>query len=41
MVCGGRAREGQILYASMADGDIPVQVAKPVFYDPEGSKLHA
>jgi sarcosine oxidase, subunit alpha len=41
MVCGGRAREGQVLYVSMADGDIPVQVTKPVFYDPEGSKLHA
>jgi sarcosine oxidase subunit alpha len=41
MVCGGRAREGQVLYVSMADGDIPVQVTKPVFYDPDGSKLHA
>jgi sarcosine oxidase subunit alpha len=41
MVCGGRSREGQVLYVSMADGDIPVQVTKPVFYDPEGSKLHA
>jgi sarcosine oxidase, subunit alpha len=41
MVCGGRGREGQILYVSMPDGDIPVQVTKPVFYDPEGTKLHA
>jgi sarcosine oxidase subunit alpha len=40
MVCGGRAREGQVLYVSMPRGDIPVQVTKPVFYDPEGAKLN-
>jgi sarcosine oxidase, subunit alpha len=40
MVCGGRARDGQVLYVSMPGGDIPVQVTKPVFYDPEGAKLN-
>jgi sarcosine oxidase subunit alpha len=41
MISGGRSRVGHTLYVSMPDGDIPVQVTKPVFYDPEGSKLHA
>jgi len=41
MIAGGRAREGQTLYVSMPAGDIPVTVTSPVFYDPEGTKLHA
>jgi sarcosine oxidase subunit alpha len=40
MVVGGRARQGQTLYVSMPDGDIPVQVVTPVFYDPKGERLH-
>jgi sarcosine oxidase subunit alpha len=40
MVSGGRARMGQTLYVSMPGGDIPVQVASPVFYDSEGSRLN-
>jgi sarcosine oxidase subunit alpha len=42
LVAAGRARHAQTLYASMASrGDIPVQVTSPVFYDAEGSRLHA
>jgi len=40
MVAGGRAREGATLYVPMAAGEIPVTVTKPVFYDPEGARLH-
>jgi sarcosine oxidase subunit alpha len=41
LVAGGRARVGQTLYVSLPTGDVPVQVASPVFYDPEGRRLHA
>ncbi|MGH8301923.1 MAG: glycine cleavage T C-terminal barrel domain-containing protein, partial [Steroidobacteraceae bacterium] len=41
LVSGGRARVGETLYVSMPDGDIPVQVTSPVFYDPQGSRLNA
>jgi sarcosine oxidase subunit alpha len=41
MVCGGRARMGQVLYVSMPGGDVPVHVASAVFYDPDGGKLNA
>jgi sarcosine oxidase subunit alpha len=41
MVAGGRARIGQPLYVPMAGGEIEVEVTKPVFYDPEGGRLHA
>jgi sarcosine oxidase subunit alpha len=40
MVAGGRAREGAMLYVPMATGEMPVTVTKPVFYDPEGARLH-
>jgi len=40
MVANGRARIGQALYVRMPDGDIEVEVTNPVFYDPEGAKLH-
>jgi sarcosine oxidase subunit alpha len=40
MVAGGRAREGATLYVPMAAGEVPVTVTKPVFYDPEGARLH-
>ncbi|HEY7887301.1 MAG TPA: sarcosine oxidase subunit alpha family protein [Steroidobacteraceae bacterium] len=36
----GRARMGETLYVAMPDGDIPVQVASPIFYDPQGSRLN-
>ncbi|HUE49134.1 MAG TPA: sarcosine oxidase subunit alpha family protein, partial [Steroidobacteraceae bacterium] len=41
LVTGGRARLGHTLFVSVPAGDIPVQVASPVFYDPEGRRLHA
>jgi sarcosine oxidase subunit alpha len=40
MVEGGRTRVGQTLYVSMPGGDIAVQVTSPVFYDPDGARLH-
>ena len=40
LLSGGRARVGETLYVAMPDGDIPVQVASPVFYDPQGSRLN-
>jgi len=40
MVADGRARIGQTLYVPMPDGEIPVQVTSPVFYDAEGARLH-
>ena len=40
MVAGGRAREGATLYVPMPAGEIPVTVTRPVFYDPEGTRLH-
>jgi sarcosine oxidase subunit alpha len=41
LVSGGRARAGQTLYIPMPEGDVPVQVASPVFYDSEGARLNA
>jgi len=41
LVSGGRARMGQTLYVPMPDGDLPVQVTSPVFYDKEGSRINA
>lgn len=40
VVRGGRARLGQTLYVPMPEGDVPVVVTSPVFYDPEGARLH-
>jgi sarcosine oxidase subunit alpha len=40
IVEGGRARHGQTLYVPMPGGDIAVEVTSPVFYDPDGAKLH-
>jgi sarcosine oxidase subunit alpha len=40
MLCGGRSRLGQTLYVSAPGGDIPVLVTSPVFYDPQGSRIH-
>ena len=41
LVAGGRARTGQTLYVSIPGGEVPVEVASPVFYDPQGRRLHA
>ncbi|MDE2049644.1 MAG: sarcosine oxidase subunit alpha family protein [Gammaproteobacteria bacterium] len=40
LVSAGRSRMGETLYVALPDGDIPVQVASPVFYDPRGSRLN-
>jgi sarcosine oxidase subunit alpha len=40
LVAGGRARLGHTLHVPMPQGDVPVQVVSPVFYDPEGARLH-
>jgi sarcosine oxidase subunit alpha len=40
LVAGGRSRIGQTLFVPMPQGDIPVTVTAPVFYDAEGSHLH-
>ena len=41
MVRGGRERSGQRLWVPRLDGPaIPVEVTSPVFYDPEGTRLH-
>ncbi|MDE2262911.1 MAG: sarcosine oxidase subunit alpha family protein [Gammaproteobacteria bacterium] len=40
LVSAGRSRMGETLYVALPDGDIPVQVASPVFYDPQGSRLN-
>ena len=41
MVVAGRERVGQRLYVRMPGGDVEVEVTSPVFYDPEGARLHA
>ncbi|MDP9091337.1 MAG: sarcosine oxidase subunit alpha family protein [Pseudomonadota bacterium] len=40
MIAGGRARIGTTLYIPMPSGDIEVEVASPVFYDPEGARIN-
>jgi sarcosine oxidase, subunit alpha len=40
LVTSGRSRLGETLYVAMPDGDIPVQLVSPVFYDPQGSRLN-
>jgi sarcosine oxidase subunit alpha len=40
MVAGGRARIGQALHVPVPDGEVAVEVTKPVFYDPDGTRLH-
>ena len=40
MVKGGHGRTGQRLLASTGDRHVPVTVCDPVFYDPEGTRLH-
>jgi sarcosine oxidase subunit alpha len=40
MLKDGRNLIGQTLYVPMPDGEIAVQVAAPVFYDPAGARLN-
>ena len=40
LLSGGRSRMGDTLYVAMPEGDIPVQVTSPVFYDPQGGRLN-
>ncbi len=40
LVKGGASRTGETLYVAMPGRTIPVEVANPVFYDPEGARLH-
>jgi len=40
LLTSGRSRLGETLYVSMPDGDVPVEVASPVFYDPKGGRLN-
>ena len=40
MLANGRARIGERLYVPMPDRAIAVQVVSPVFYDPQGGRLH-
>ncbi len=40
LVAAGRRRIGQMLYVPMADRVISVHVTEPVFYDPNGERLH-
>jgi sarcosine oxidase subunit alpha len=39
-VAGGRAQVGRTMYVPVPGGDIAVQVTSPVFYDPDGARLH-
>ena len=40
MVAGGRARIGETLWVPMPGGMVEVTVTNPVFYDPDGARLH-
>ena len=40
MVSAGRAKLGETLYAATIEGDVPVKVTAPIFYDPEGARVN-
>jgi sarcosine oxidase, subunit alpha len=40
LIAGGRARIGQTLSVASGDGDVPVTVTAPVFYDAQGARLN-
>jgi len=40
LVRGGRDRMGQALQVAMPGGAIPIDVVEPVFFDPEGKRVH-
>ncbi|MBV8342449.1 MAG: sarcosine oxidase subunit alpha, partial [Gammaproteobacteria bacterium] len=41
LIHGGRARVGETLYVPQPGVTAPVRVCSPVFYDPDGARLHA
>jgi len=42
VVRGGQRRMGQKIHAALADGRyVAATVCSPVFYDPQGKRLHA
>ncbi len=41
LVKGGRTRHGETIYIPLEDKTIAATVTSPVFYDPDGEKLHA
>ncbi len=41
MLAGGRDRLGEQLFIASSQGDIPVRVVTPVFYDPASERLNA
>ena len=40
VVKAGRSRIGQTLYVPMPNGDVPVEVCNPIFFDPKGARLN-
>ncbi|HTT01979.1 MAG TPA: sarcosine oxidase subunit alpha family protein [Steroidobacteraceae bacterium] len=40
LVAGGRARLDQTVYVPLSGRTVPVRIVAPVFYDPEGKRLH-
>jgi sarcosine oxidase subunit alpha len=40
LIAAGRKRTGEILLVPMPDRSVAVEVVAPIFYDPEGQRLH-
>ena len=40
LVTGGRGRKGERLYAATTQRPVPVTLTDPVFFDPDGARLH-
>ncbi|HTV51898.1 MAG TPA: sarcosine oxidase subunit alpha family protein [Steroidobacteraceae bacterium] len=40
LIAGGRGRVGEMLHVPLPGQEVPVRVSAPVFYDPEGARLH-
>jgi sarcosine oxidase subunit alpha len=41
LVAGGRARRGETVFLTRLDGDaVPATIVDPIFYDPQGERLH-
>jgi sarcosine oxidase subunit alpha len=40
LVAGGRARMGTTLFVQTPQGEVPVQVTSPIFYDAKGERLN-
>jgi sarcosine oxidase subunit alpha len=41
LIAGGRARLGETLHVPLPGGRAAAKVCAPVFYDPQGARLHA